>query len=274
MKRKVWVATLLCISSLACATNRDSGFAAYFTGDYVNAFKKLKPLAEEGDAAAQCLIAHMYRGGVGVSQDFPQAFNWYQKSAEQNWPEAQDGLGMMYESGQGVPKDYVNAVMWFRRAAESGDHIAQYDLGRMYESGRGVSKDYARAVVWYRKAAETPAANADAQNALGGMYANGWGVDQNFSLAAYWFAKAAKQGYEDAIRNLEVTRGKLMELRIKNNTTLVRDDHDPVFRPDEPLAKGKTVYRLSTWDDKYEVLVPETYVVGFIPISSAGEVRR
>ena len=92
----------------------DEGAAAYKRGDYETAFREMKPLAEQGDAAAQLL------------------------------------LGVMYSQGQGVSQDETEAASWWRKAAKQGDALAQFNLGVMYDLGRGVSQDSAEAVRWYR----------------------------------------------------------------------------------------------------------------------------
>ncbi len=72
-------------------------------GDHATAMRLWRPLAEQGDAAAQSL------------------------------------LGIMYYEGQGVPQDYAEAVKWYRLAAEQGNATAQNNLGGMYDNGRGAS---------------------------------------------------------------------------------------------------------------------------------------
>ena len=54
----------------------EDGAAAYMRGDYGTALKKLKPLAEQGDADAQLWMGVMYKDGQGVSQDFEEALKW------------------------------------------------------------------------------------------------------------------------------------------------------------------------------------------------------
>src|SRR5260370_33889376 len=62
----------------------NAGMEAYQRGDYVNAFREFKPLAEKRAAQAQNI------------------------------------LGVMYDKGQGVPQDYVHAHMWLNLAAAQG----------------------------------------------------------------------------------------------------------------------------------------------------------
>ena len=66
----------------------EDGVVAYEKGDYSTALRLFRPLAEQGDAAAQ--------------------YN----------------LGLMYASGRGVPQDYASAHMWLNLAAVNGDKDA------------------------------------------------------------------------------------------------------------------------------------------------------
>ncbi len=127
---------------------------AYNSGNYGEALRLFKPLAEQGAAAAQFYLGVMYENGLGVSQDYAEAVKWYRKAAEQGDDEAQNNLGILYVTGRGVTRKYAEAVKWYRKAAEQGNTKAQNNLGIMYERGLGVSRDYAEAVKWYRKAAE------------------------------------------------------------------------------------------------------------------------
>ncbi|MEY2856800.1 MAG: hypothetical protein RLZZ74_1112, partial [Cyanobacteriota bacterium] len=46
--------------------NLTDGLKEFDNGNYVCAFATLMPIAESGEAEAQCLIANMYQGGYGV----------------------------------------------------------------------------------------------------------------------------------------------------------------------------------------------------------------
>ncbi len=52
------------------------GHVAYLQGDFATALKEFKPLAEQGDAAAQYFLAALYDLGQGVTQDYAQAVEW------------------------------------------------------------------------------------------------------------------------------------------------------------------------------------------------------
>ncbi len=131
----------------------DEAVAAYQRGDYATALREWRPLAEQGDAAAQNNLGTMYYKGQGVPYDYAQAVKWYRKAAEQGNADAQSGLGIMYQKGQGVPQDYAKALQWYRKAAEQGKASAQNNLGVMYSKGQGVPQDYVQAHMWFNLAA-------------------------------------------------------------------------------------------------------------------------
>ena len=93
------------------------GVAAYHRGDYATALREWRPLAEQGNAAAQSRLGVMYENGEGVPRDTAEAVRWYRKAAEQGHTRAQNNLGLMYQNGKGVPQDYAQAHMWLNLAA-------------------------------------------------------------------------------------------------------------------------------------------------------------
>ena len=126
--------------------------AAFIRGDYEEAYRLIKPLAEQGDADAQWNLGSMYALGQGVPQDYTKAVKWFRKAAEHGNAEAQSNLGFMYKIGRGVPQDDTEAVKWYRKAAEQGLADAQYNLGVMYAKGQGVPQDYILAHMWFNLA--------------------------------------------------------------------------------------------------------------------------
>ena len=57
------------------------GIEAFDKQKFPVAFKLLRPLAENGDAAAQGYLGEMFHTGNGVAQDVKQAAAWYRKAA-------------------------------------------------------------------------------------------------------------------------------------------------------------------------------------------------
>ena len=114
--------------------------------DAVEAERRVRLVAEQGNAAEHFFFGLMYDNGMGVPEDAVEAVRWYRLAAEQGLAAAQCNLGRMYDNGEGVPEDAVEAVRWYRLAAEQGDAAAQFILGRMYDSGEGVPEDAVEAV--------------------------------------------------------------------------------------------------------------------------------
>lgn len=88
----------------------------------------------------------------------------YRHAAEEGDPAAQYILAGCYKYGDGVEENPVEAVRWFRIAAENGDKHAQRSLGLCYARGEGVEINFAEAAKWYRMAAER--GDVDAQSVL------------------------------------------------------------------------------------------------------------
>jgi TPR repeat protein len=141
--------TLVYSGSTANAADFEKGLAAAQAGDFITALREWRPLAQQGNAAAQNHLGYMYDAGQGVPKDDAEALRWYRLSAHQGYANAQSNLGHMLRIGQGVLKDDVAASYWYRLAAEQGHTNAQNSLGYMYEIGAGVLKDRVFAYMWY-----------------------------------------------------------------------------------------------------------------------------
>jgi hypothetical protein len=105
----------------------DDGLKAYQQGDYVRALRFLLPLAEAGNAEAQCYVASMHQGGLGVLADGQEAVKWYRKAAEQEVREgkisatAYNNLATIFSTGiPGISPDPLLAKQYWRKAAELG----------------------------------------------------------------------------------------------------------------------------------------------------------
>lgn len=150
MIRCVAVAACLLLTALPATARADfdKAVAAFDRGDYETALNEWLPLAEDDDPAAQRNVAHLYRQGLGVSQDFAEAVRWYRRAAYLGLTSAQANLASMYLRGQGVDEDPEEAAYWFERAAVGGHILAQYNLGLMYSRGIGVRQSKPRAMGW------------------------------------------------------------------------------------------------------------------------------
>jgi hypothetical protein len=114
----------------------EAGRAAIQAGDYPKAIQELQPLADQGDATAEYLLAEIYYGGHGGS--LSEAVKWMTASAEQGYAQAQARLGLMYATGKGVPLDNMTAYRWFALAAQLATGDTQKNLKTVSETNRDV----------------------------------------------------------------------------------------------------------------------------------------
>jgi TPR repeat protein len=131
-----------------------AGVDAFDRGEFAKAHEIWLAWAHRGDPAAQRNLAHLYRMGLGVPQDFVQAVTWYRLAADNGLARAQANLASMYLRGQGVAEDPQQAAYWFTAAAVNGHVLAQYNLALLYLRGEGVTRNEAKAAGWLYKAAK------------------------------------------------------------------------------------------------------------------------
>lgn len=175
----------------------DTAYGAYQRGFYLTALNLATPLALDGDAAAQTLVAEIYSRGLGVRRDLVTALEWYEKAAERKVPEAQFQLAMLLVSGIEEFADEDRAYGLLKEAADAGNRMAQFNYAQMLihrEPGRdGIGK----ALVYYEKAAE--AGVPDAQYAMAQAYFYGaGGRPLDAAQARQWLERAAQQNYDTA----------------------------------------------------------------------------
>ncbi len=108
---------LLALAGAAVSGPIEDADAAYDGGDYAAALRLLRPLADQGDVAAQFQLGVMYAEGQGVAKDYTEAFRWLRLAADQGYAGAQSSIGVMYADGLGVAQDLVQAHMWLNLAA-------------------------------------------------------------------------------------------------------------------------------------------------------------
>lgn len=105
--------------------------AAYEHKDYAAAVAIWRPLAEQGNAEAQTLLAAMYWSGDGLPRNHAEAAKWYLRAARQGYARAQNDMGFMYGFGEGIPpRDDVQAYKWIslaiaRYTAKNQDRLDQ-----------------------------------------------------------------------------------------------------------------------------------------------------
>ena len=128
-------AGMVVIEPSASASEADAR-ALLQKGDYDKAVAELKPLAEQGEASAQYLLAETYFGGHGGTM--MEALKWMTASADQGYAQAQARLGLMYGTGKGIAINNVEAYRWFSLAAKRADPKQQRNLKTISETNRTV----------------------------------------------------------------------------------------------------------------------------------------
>ena len=75
--------------------NNQIAIGAFDRGDYATALGIWRPLAEQGNAFAQCNLGVAYANGYGVTEDVSEAVKWFRLAAEQGDAEARINLRLM-----------------------------------------------------------------------------------------------------------------------------------------------------------------------------------
>ncbi len=122
--------------------------------DFKSALDILGPLAQQGEAEAQCYLAMMHQKGLGVQQNPQEALRWYTLSALQGWRDAMFMAAQMYYNGDGIPEDPKSGADLFLRGAFLGDTDAQWAFGICLCSGRGRDQDKIEGAAWFIVATE------------------------------------------------------------------------------------------------------------------------
>jgi TPR repeat protein len=107
-------------------SNLAIGLDLFNQGEYDRGFAALLPIAEAGDAEAQCLIANLYQVGWGVDRNIFLAIQWYEKSANQGYGVASNNLSEIFFAGENGSIDTEKAMYWRGMAIGQGfKHIRQ-----------------------------------------------------------------------------------------------------------------------------------------------------
>lgn len=115
--------------------------------EWDDAVAMMTECAAQGHMKAQSLLASIYRGGLGVTEDQYKARDLHTKAAAQGDALSQSALACHFRDGTaGSPQSWSEAAVWFTKAADQGDALSQCELARIYMTGQGRPIDYSRAV--------------------------------------------------------------------------------------------------------------------------------
>lgn len=176
----------------------DEAYGAFQRGLYLTARNLALPRANNGDAAAQALLAEIYARGLGVGRDVEVAAYWYEKAAEQGVPEAQFQYALLLlQQSSKNSTEYLQATELMKTAADGGNGQAQFNYAQLLLSQRPGSAGQVSAFKYFKSAAENGV--VDAQYALSQYYLQGTGnVPVDVNEARRWLVKAAAQNFDTA----------------------------------------------------------------------------
>ena len=96
----------------------DDAVRSYIRSDYETAYKILAPMVEQGNAAAEAMVAAMYRYGEGVEIDPEKSAQLFRLASLQGDVGAQYNLAQLYLTGFGVEQSIAHALMWLTIALD------------------------------------------------------------------------------------------------------------------------------------------------------------
>lgn len=111
-------AAMLAAHAGARADAMDDAVRSYIRSDYTTAYQILAPMVEQGNAAAEAMVATMYRYGEGVEIDPEKSARLYRMASLQGDVGAQYNLAQLYLTGFGVEQSITHALMWLTIALD------------------------------------------------------------------------------------------------------------------------------------------------------------
>ncbi|MFO1055912.1 MAG: peptidoglycan-binding protein [Dongiaceae bacterium] len=88
LRQSLLAGTVLLALTGAGRADYAAGQVDYDAGRYDDAYRALRPSAEQGDARSQYLLGRLYAEGRGVGLDFTQAYMWFDLAAATGYPPA------------------------------------------------------------------------------------------------------------------------------------------------------------------------------------------
>ncbi len=160
--------------------------------------KKIKELADAGNANAQLTLGKIYFDGlVGEKQSYKKALKYFTKAAKNGSPEAMYNIGICYDGGFGMRKPNIKqAVAWYRKAADAGVPEAQLKSA-VWAEAHG---DAEIAFKYYKMLADD--GNLECMNQVALFLLNGFGTQANPAEAVRYLRTSAQRGNNRAMIRL------------------------------------------------------------------------
>lgn len=190
------------------AVRFQSAVTAYEAEQYHAAKDFLAPLAEDGNADAQFMLAELYTTDKLGEADHTLGTQWLSRAADTGHVKAMSMMGVRYLNGAGVEEDIPRAVDLLTKAALAKNAKAQLLMGFLHSHGKGVDQDDNSAARYYYAAARNGDGDAaarlvtlseqgaaEAVTYAGLLYKDGVGVETNAIKAAELVLKGAEQNF-------------------------------------------------------------------------------
>ena len=140
----------------------DEAAALFVSGQYAEAFERLKELEGSGSARVAALLGKIYYEGLAGREDAARGVSYLSQAAEGGVPSARSLVAEAYARGNGVRRDMDEAEKHYAQFVTDAEALAESDpdhapssaaLAKCYAEGLGVSKNAARARSYADKAA-------------------------------------------------------------------------------------------------------------------------
>lgn len=148
-------------------------------------------LVQQGETAAERLLADCYRYGKGTIGDNNQALRWYREAAKRGDQKAISSLHTLYREGLGHDAADSMYIKWLVREAARRDATAQFKLAQLYENGAHGQRNIDEALKLYREATES--GHSHARKALHHLFQSGYGENTQDELYLTWLQEYAQE---------------------------------------------------------------------------------
>ncbi|MDJ0807927.1 MAG: sel1 repeat family protein [Gammaproteobacteria bacterium] len=88
------------------------------------------------------------------SGEYRQAYKGFKSLAQEHHVKSQYLLGLLYINGQGVRKSVDRGIGWLKEAADNGSYRAAAELGQIYATGRDVAMNAEEAAKWIQRSTD------------------------------------------------------------------------------------------------------------------------
>jgi uncharacterized protein len=248
-------------SSIVWSANFQKGLDAYKNGNFTNALREWRPLAEQGNDDAQFILGLMYKNGEGVPQSNKTAVKWFTLSSDQGNVNAQFALGVLYQSGLGVKIDYNKSYELNFKAAMQGHNKAKYNAANLIIGEQIDERDMKIALKFLEEARVSGQIDRGmAENSIGWIYLTGvGGIKTNYKKSLYWGIEGGKKGATNAYSNVALqyfaglgvaqNYNMMVGYLIKSLENFKNED-DWILREEDEWVKFKKKAPINFWEPR------------------------